>query len=171
MKKIELGDWVKVKHEKLGIDTSMRISSTTYEVLEDKYSEVTLGEKQDTLTDNVLTGGDNVSQLQNDSNYSDHIAVANLIARNVTADYITAKDASFSEAQITTLHSQNSVVSGILEANAGYFDQLIARLLQVDDAEVSNVLKAGMIEVKGRITALSGKIGGFDIGSNVLKKH
>ena len=155
---VNLGDYVYVYYEKLNVDSKLQVISTEFNVLSEKYNEIQLGTKTATLTDTAITAGDSVSSLTNDANYTDKISVVNLFADNLTAEYITGKNAKLSEAQIKDLETDRIKITGALEASQGTLDLLISQMLVAEDAEIKNKLVSGEIEVKGKITATSGEI-------------
>jgi len=154
-----LGDTVNIYFNELGINSELRIISTKYNVLVDRYSEIGLGKKESNLTDNTLQIGDDISSLNNDSNYTDEIKVVDLIAKNITADYIQAQNVEFTEAQINILNSDSIFCGGIIQAAEGAIDTLIAELLVAEDAAIRNQLIVGEgLIVNGEINIKSGTI-------------
>lgn len=163
---VQLGDNVLITHTRLGVKSKRRVISTEYDVLNDSFTEIKLGNKSANITDTLIVSGDNVSTLKNDAKFADDIAVVNLLVQNLTADYITGINARLSNAQIEQLKTERIEVKGIIEASEGYLDKLIAQLLIAENAEIKNALKAGTIDVQGKITALSGVIGGCQISED-----
>ena len=158
LEKVELGDTVKVIYEDLGINLELRVISTEFDAMSNTYSKVELGEKSDKLSANSIQNGDNVSSLTNDVGYTDVSTVNKLIAKMVTADYIQAKNAKLSTAQITELETARISCTGILEATQLELDNLVAKMLTADNAAIANELKAGTVTVAGDITINSGSI-------------
>ena len=156
--KIELGDTVKVVYNDLGVDIDLRVISTEYDVLKNTYENIELGEKSETLSSNSVQNGDNVSSLTNDSDYASTSTVSKLIAKTVTADYILAKNAKLTAAQITELQTARIKCTGILEASQLELDQLVAKMITAEDAAIANELSAGTVKVAGDITVNSGSI-------------
>ena len=158
LEKVELGDTVKVIYEDLGINLELRVISTEFNVMSNTYSKVELGEKSDKLSANSIQNGDDVSSLTNDVGYTDVSTVNKLIAKIVTADYIQAKNAKLSTAQITELETARISCTGILEATQLELDNLVAKMLTAENAAIANELKAGTVTVAGDITVNSGSI-------------
>ena len=158
LEKVELGDTVKVIYEDLGINLELRVISTEFNVISNTYSKVELGEKSDKLSANSIQNGDDVSSLTNDVGYTDVSTVNKLIAKTVTADYIQAKNAKLSTAQITELETARISCTGILEATQLELDTLVAKMLTAENAAIANELKAGTVTVAGDITVNSGSI-------------
>lgn len=158
LEKVELGDTVKVIYEDLGINLELRVISTEFDVMSNTYSKVELGEKSDKLSANSIQNGDDVSSLTNDVGYTDVSTVNKLIAKTVTADYIQAKNAKLSTAQITELETARISCTGILEATQLELDNLVAKMLTAENAAIANELKAGTVTVAGDITVNSGSI-------------
>lgn len=155
----KLGDTVKVYFGKIGVDSSLQVISTKYDVITEKYTDIGLGTKKSNFSDNALSIGDDISSLNNDANYTDEIKVGELIAKTITAEYIQATNAEFSNAQITALKTDNILASGIIQAAEASIDTLIAQLLVAEDAEVRNQLIVGdNIIVNGEINIKSGSI-------------
>lgn len=156
--KIELGDTVKVVYDELGINIDLRVITTDYNVLTGVYDKIELGEKSDTLSASSVQNGDNISSLTNDSDYATSSTVNKLIAKVVTADYILAKNAKLTTAQITELQTARIKCTGILEASQLELDQLVAKMITADNAAIANELSAGRVKVSGDITINSGAI-------------
>lgn len=165
---VKLGDYVSVIYDKLEVDSKLQVVSTEFNVLNKKYNEIELGTKSATITDTVITAGDGVSSLTNDKGYADKVSVVNLMVENMTADYIQAQNANLSEAQIKQLETERIEITGMLEASSAHIDSLVAQLLTAKNANIKEKLSAGEIEVKGRIFALSGDIGGCEIKDGKL---
>lgn len=155
---IELGDVVRVTYSSVGIDVELRVVATSYDAINDKYINIDLGEKPDKLSGSSVQNGDNISSLTNDVGYTDVTTVNKLVARIVTADYIKAKNAELSKAQIEQLEAARIKVSGMLEASQFEIDNLVAKLLTADNAIIKQTLEAGTIKVKGDISIASGMI-------------
>lgn len=165
---IELGDTVEVIYEELGVDVHLRVISYEYDVLSDKYESVELGEKENGFASSSIQEGDGVSSLTNDADYTDTTRVKRLIADMITAEYLEATNARMSQATIRQLETERIVVKGIFEASQFVMDELVAKLLTVDNAKIANELAAGTVKIDGNITARTGNIGGFTIDSNSL---
>ena len=158
LEKVELGDTVKVVYQQLNVDVDLRVISTEYDVLSGRYTKIELGEKADKLSGNSVQTGDDVSSLTNDVGYTDVSTVNKLIAKTVTADFIQAKNAKLTTAQITELQTARIKCTGILEATQLELDTLVAKMLVADNAAIANELKAGTVTVAGDITIISGAI-------------
>jgi len=155
---IELGDTVKVTYNSVGIDVELRVVSTTYDAVSNKYTSINLGEKPDKLSADSVQTGDNVSSLTNDVGYTDITTVNKLVAKIVTADFLKARNAELTKAQIEQLETARIKVTGLIEATQFELDQLVAKLLIADNAVVKETLEAGNIKVKGDISVTSGEI-------------
>ena len=88
---VEIGDPVRVIYTELGVDVELRVISTEYDVLTDKYIKVELGEKEDKLSTSSIQNGDNISSLTNNVGYADITTVNKLIAETVTAEFINGQ--------------------------------------------------------------------------------
>lgn len=165
---IELGDNVRVIYEDLGVDVNLRVISTEYDVLSEKYTNIELGEKEDKFSSTTVQTGDGVSSLSNDADYTDATRVKKLIADTVTAEYLEATNAKLGEAAIKQLEVQRINIKGILEASQFSIDELVAKMLTSENAKISNELQAGTVKIDGNITARTGNIGGFTIDENSL---
>lgn len=155
---VEIGDTVKVIYEDAGISTELRVITTVYDALGDKYESVELGEKEDTMTSNSVQTGDSISALTNDVGYASVNTVNKLIADIVNANYIEALNAKLSKAQIAQLEVEQINVKGIIQASQFEIDSLVAKLLVADNAKITDTLEAGKIKVAGDISINSGKI-------------
>jgi hypothetical protein len=155
---IELGDTVKIVYEDANISVDLRVISTQYDAILNKYESIELGEKKDTMSSESIQNGDNVSSLTNDVGYATVTTVNKLIADVVTANYIEALNAKLTQAQISELEVQRINVKGILEASQFSLDSLIARLLVAENADIAKTLTAGSIKVSGDISIKSGEI-------------
>ena len=161
---VELGDEVSVIYEKLGVNSKHRVISTEYNVLSNSYNEIELGDIVNKITNNVISRGDNLSALKNDTNYVNKTYVVDFVAEN--ADIINAQ---IQNAIIKTLEASNVNISGLLTASHATLDQLVASMLIADNAKIREMLEAGSVRVTGKIVALSGEIGGAVIEDGVLK--
>lgn len=155
---VEIGDTVKVIYEDAGISTELRVITTVYDALGDKYESVELGEKEATMTSNSVQTGDGISALTNDVGYASVTTVNKLIADIVNANYIEALNAKLSKAQIAQLEVEQINVKGIIQASQFEIDSLVAKLLVADNAKITDTLEAGKIKVAGDISINSGKI-------------
>lgn len=155
---IELGDTVKVVYEALNVNVELRVISTTYNVLLNRYDDIELGEKPEKISSSSVQTGDNVSSLTNDVGYADTTTVNKLIAKSITADLIQAKNAKLSKAQIEELQSARIKVTGLIEATQFELDTLVAKMLTADNAVIKQTLEAGVVKVKGDITVTRGSI-------------
>ena len=158
LKDVQLGDTVKVIYTDLGINESLRVISTTYNVITNSFDNIELGEKKDKFSDNSVQNGDSISSLSNDAGYTDEDRVSQIIAETVTADYIQAQNAKLSKAQIDDLSVQRIKCTGILEATQFEIDKLVSKMLVADNAEIAQTLTAGNIKVSGDIDIKSGQI-------------
>lgn len=156
--RIELGDNITIIYKDLGVNETLRVISYSFDAIANQYTKVTLGEKAEKLSDGSVMTGDNVSSLTNDTGYTDETKVQTLIAQTITADYIQAKNASLTKAQIEELETARIKCTGILEASQFEVDKLVAKLLVADNAEIKDTLKAGTVEVAGDITINKGSI-------------
>lgn len=155
---VELGDTVRVLYTNLGVDEKLRVITTEYNVLTNQYESVELGEKKETLSDNSVQTGDNVSSLSNNAGYTNSSEVSKIIANTITADYIQAINAKLTKAQIEQLSVARINCTGIFEASQFVLDELVASKLTADNAKIAQTLEAGTVKVSGDITVLSGQI-------------
>lgn len=158
MENVELGDIVRVVYEALDIDIELRVVSTSYNVLLNRYESIDLGEKSEKISASSVQSGDNVSSLTNDVGYTDVTTVNKIIAKTVTADFIQAKNAKLTSAQIEELQTARIKCTGIIEATQFELDTLIAKMLIADNAVIKQTLEAGTVKVKGDITVTKGSI-------------
>ncbi len=149
---------MKVVYENLGINIELRVISTIYNVLLNRYDSIDLGEKSEKISSSSVQTGDNVSSLSNDVGYTDVTTVNKLITKTITADLIQAKNAKLSKAQIEELQTARIKCTGIIEATQFELDTLIAKMLTADNAVIKQTLEAGTVKVKGDITVTSGSI-------------
>ena len=156
--KIELGDLVQIVYDNLGINLQLRVISIEYDAILNRYSNIELGEKEDTISSSSVQTGDNVSSLSNDSGYTTSKEVNNMIVNTVSAKYIEASNAKLSKAQIDELSTARIKCTGILEASQFEIDKLVAKLLIADDAVIRKTLTAGEIKVSGDVSIKSGEI-------------
>lgn len=158
LEKVELGDTIKVVYEALDINIELRVISTVYDALLDRYSSVELGDKSDTISSSSVQSGDSISSLKNDKGYTDNQQVSTIISKTITADYIEATNAKLSKAQIEDLQTARIKVSGMLEASQAEIDKLVAKMLIAENAVIKQTLEAGQIKVSGDISIKSGEI-------------
>lgn len=155
---VELGDTVEIIYNNVGVDVKLRVISTSYDAIKNKYSNIELGEKQEKLSDGSVQVGDGVSSLTNDSGYTDLLTVRQLIAETITADYINAKNARLSKAMISELETAKINCSGIIEASQFSIDNIVAKMLVAENATISKVLNAGTIKISGDLSITKGSI-------------
>lgn len=155
---IELGDTVQIIYNDIGINTELRVISTTFDAITEKYKNVELGTKKDKLSSQTVQNGDSITSLTNDAGYADITTVNKLIAQTVTADFVNAANASLSKAQIEELKVSKIEMPGVIEASQYVVDKLVANLLLAETAEVSKTLTAGNIKVNGEINVRGGSI-------------
>lgn len=158
LENVQLGDIVGVIYEKLGVNDSLRVISTSYDALSNRYSEIELGKKSKSLADGTLQSGDPVSSLKNDSGFTDNVTVQKIVAQDVNASYIYGKSAELVDAIINNLQVQKLNVPGLIEASYATIDNLVAQLLTAENAEIKNVLSTGELKVRGDVDILSGSI-------------
>jgi len=158
LEQVELGDTIKIIYEALDINVELRVITTIYDALLDRYSSIELGEKSDTISSTSVQTGDSVSALVNDKGYTDEKTVSSIVTHIVTADYIEASNARLSKAQIEELSTARIKVTGMLEASQAEIDRLVAKLLVADNAVIKETLEAGEVKVSGDITVKSGEI-------------
>ena len=104
------------------------------------------------------------NRLKNDANYTGTAQAAS-ISRQAAEE----QSQGFSQSQVDQLLDENSVLlASAVSKNSNVFDELIAHLLIADNAEIKETLTAGEIEVKGNITATTGKVGEFKIQNGNL---
>lgn len=155
---IELGDTVQIIYNDIGINTELRVISTSFDAITEKYKNVELGTKKDKLSSQTVQNGDSITSLTNDAGYADITTVNKLIAQTVTADFVNAANASLSKAQIEELKVSKIEMPGVIEASQYVVDKLVANLLLAETAEVSKTLTAGNIKVNGEINVRGGSI-------------
>lgn len=150
---VTLGDEINVVYERLGVSSKRRVIMTEYNVLTNRYNEIELGDKVSTISNNIVSLGDPVSSLSNDAEYTNKSYVTKLVAE--TAEIINA---SIQNAVIDILQVGKINVSGMLEASTITVDEIVAKLLKAENAQISNVLSAGSVRVRGDISVQSGEI-------------
>lgn len=158
MDHVEIGDTVKVIYEDANIEVELRVITTEYDAILGRYDSIELGEKEDTMSGSSIQNGDNISSLTNDAGYASVSQVSKLIADIVTANYVEALNAKLSTAQINQLSVERIECAGIFEASQFVLDELVAKMLIAENAQISQVLKAGEIQVAGDISINSGQI-------------
>ena len=60
LERVHLCDTVHIFFEKLGIETTAKVISTTYDVLKERYTEIELGDAKSTLTDSIAEAIDEI---------------------------------------------------------------------------------------------------------------
>ena len=163
---VELGDTIQVVHNEMGVNTELRVISTTFDAITEKYTSVELGTKKDKLSTQSVETGDKITSLTNDADYADITTVNKLIAKTVTADFINAANATLSKAQIDELKVSKIEMPGVIEASQYVVDKLVANLLVAESAEVSKTLTAGNIKINGELNIYGGSISIFDSDEN-----
>ena len=72
--RIDLCDTVHVYFEALGIETAMKCVATTWDVLEDRYTEITLGDPKSSIVDTITNTDAAVSNAQRSANAANEAA-------------------------------------------------------------------------------------------------
>lgn len=106
LSKVSIGDTIHVRYNKLGIVSDLRIKSITYDVVNKKYTDITLGELTEKLENSLVTTSDGVSVLSNDSGYSTSKDVNELIAKSAKASKVTTENFESTKAIIDSLEAQ-----------------------------------------------------------------
>ena len=168
--KVELGDTIKIVYEAMDINVELRVISTVYDPILDRYSSIELGDKSDSISSSSVQTGDNISSLTNDKGFADDKRVSTIISKTVTADFIEATNAKLSKAQIEDLQTARIKVTGLLEASQAEIDRLVAKMLIAENAVIKKTLEAGEIKVSGDIEVKSGEISiASEDGSKVFR--
>lgn len=118
---IHLGDVVTVIYHKFDIRRELRITAYEYNVKNDRFDSITLGEIKEELADILITTGDDVSLLNNDSGYT---------TNNETSNKINS-----------TMINVNNIMADHIEAAIGIFDEISAEKATIDylQAKIINV--------------------------------
>lgn len=160
---VELDDNVKVVHEDLKINSYLHVIKVEYNAITNTYEKITLGIKEESISDTALTAGDDISSLTNDKHYADETTVNKLIADTVSAKTLEAGNAQISKGTIDFLKTAKIECSGVIEASAFQIENLVAKSILAENATINKVLSAGEITVSGTINAMQGNIGGCTI--------
>ena len=163
---VELGDIVHVEYSRLGVKTLLKVITTEYNVLTGRYNSIEMGTTKATIVNSIVCKNDNISSLTNDKGYTDQTTVNELIAKNITAEFIKAQNAELSQAQIDQLSSGQLNVDGNINIIRGSINiQNEENNTQFSVSSDGNVT-ANSVEIKGHIVADSGKIGDCEIDAN-----
>lgn len=65
LERVKLGDTVGVYFDKLGISTTAKVSKTEYDVLNDRYKSITIGDQKDTLANTLFKAQQNLNTEMN----------------------------------------------------------------------------------------------------------
>ena len=84
---VSLGDTVKVKFDRLGVDASARVNAIVWDVLLDRYVSVQLGNVKSNIADIIAVQGQDISAA---ATKEDVRKIAYIIAENIVADFIKA---------------------------------------------------------------------------------
>lgn len=155
---VELGDTVKIVYNDIGVNTELRVISTNFNVLTEKYNSIELGTKTDKFSSQSVENGDDISSLTNDVGYADVTTVNKLIAQTVTAEFINATNATLSKAQIEELEVAKIKMPGVIEASQYVIDDLVATMLTAQNAKIAQTLEAGTVKVSGNVNVYGGSI-------------
>lgn len=155
---IELGDTVQIIYNDAGVNTELRVISTNFDAISEKYISVELGTKKDKLSTQSVENGDNITSLTNDAGYADVTTVNKLIAQTVSADFINAANATLSKAQIDELKVSKIEMPGVIEASQYVIDKLVANLLTANNAKIAETLEAGEVKINGKVNIYGGSI-------------
>ena len=147
LNKVLIGDTVHIRYGKLNISSDLRVKAVTYDAINNRYSEITLGEITETLASSVVTSSDGVSVLANDSGYTNTQDVNKIIAKNVIADKVSTQTFEATQAVITSLDVEqlnantakiDSIITDPLEGNATSAMQLSGTIVtSIENASIS----------------------------------
>lgn len=124
IEQIQNGDTVRVVNVMLDIDRELQITSLKFDPLNNTYSDIELGKKEEKLSDTVLTSGSDISSLKNSEGYVNRAEVKKLI--------------------VDTLDAKNINVTGLLEATRAVIQEMVVTTLQVTDLNANRIV-AGTI--------------------------
>lgn len=161
---VELGDTVQIIYNDIGVNTELRVISTSFNAITEKYISIELGTKTDKFSSQSVENGDDISSLTNDVGYADVTTVNKLIAQTVTAEFINAANATLSKAQIEELEVAKIKMPGVIEASQYVIDDLVATMLTAQNAKIAQTLEAGTVKVSGNVNVYGGSI---DISDSV----
>ncbi len=146
--KILIGDTIHVRYSKLGISSDLRVKSITYDVLNNKYTDVVLGELTETLATSVVTNNDGVSVLANDSGYANSQEVGKIIAKSIQAAYVSAE----------TFEATNATIDNLIA------NMITTQQLTAIEADIENLKTESL---RGKPDATGGSASSIDIVTNI----
>jgi len=150
IEEIQNGDIVKIVFPYLVRDdipetdkhVNLRVTSMEYDPLSNRYTAIELGDKDEDLSDTVLTSGADVSSLKNDSGYVGRAEVKKLIADTIIA--------------------QNLTVEGLLSAARAELTELVSTVISTQDLNADNIV-AGNIGATNVIVKSNIAIEGYTL--------
>lgn len=148
LEEVHLGDTVTVIFPQIGLKASARAIKIRYDVLKNRYESVTLGKVKANISDTIA---DNSQKILIESQ------------KRVAADGKLSAELAVQDGKIAAKVSQ---IGGTPES-FGWELLYDSWTLKSNGKDVLKATKAG-IDITGRIIALTGKIGGFDILSDYL---
>ena len=159
LQNIFLGDAVRVIAPRIGVAVSMRMTQYTYDCLQRKYTEMTLGTVEKTLENNMITS----RQIPSGAISGAKLAAGSVDSMNLKADAIAANH----------IQSQ-AITTDKLAAGAVNAEQLAAQSVTAEKIAVSAVtaekLAAGCVDAQA-LSAITAKIGSLtaqDISTDTL---
>jgi len=142
-----LMDKIKVKNKLFDTNmtgTEVRIIGLNYDVLQDRYTTISVDSTVEKVTDDAVMKGDGVSSLSNDSGYTDELKVSQIIAKTITADKIEALNIKTNAANITGKISANSInIEDVIEAGSASIKTLVTETLSASNAKFSGSIAVG----------------------------
>ena len=168
---VHLCDTIKVRFPALGVDATAKVITTEWDVLNERYDSIEVGDSKSSLADTIL-GGDTEALKQTDVKFE--------IAQN--GIYTEVKRAQGAEGTLSSKISQNAEaittkvtqeeVESTIEQKADSI-RLKADKIEWEAANSSmsedGTLTCSNANVSGKVTATAGAVGNFNISNGTLQ--
>lgn len=103
---------------------NLRVTSMEYDPISNTYTAIELGDRDEDLSDTVLTSGSDISSLKNDTGYVGRAEVKKLIADTIIA--------------------QNLTVEGLLSAARAELTELVSTVISTQDLNADNIVTGNL---------------------------
>lgn len=157
--KVNLGDIVTVKNQRLGIETKQRVIELEYDCITKRVNKLVLGSAKNNYFDNIDSKQSSISEINQNLADLNMKFIENMRTVNLKVD---------GKAEITDLYVLNEKVNNLdvdsLKADYAEFKDVYLEHYRGLTAEIENI-NTDVLNVNQQLNALSGKIDDLDVGN------
>lgn len=157
--KVNLGDIVTVKNQRLGIETKQRVIELEYDCITKRVNKLVLGSAKNNYFDNIDSKQSSISEINQNLADLNMKFIENMRTVNLKVD---------GKAEITDLYVLNEKVNNLdvdsLKADYAEFKDVYLEYYRGLTAEIENI-NTDVLNVNQQLNALSGKIDDLDVGN------